>query len=43
VVLALRTPQHPTRMALLDRAEVVRERWGLPATKWLRVFKPVLA
>ena len=25
------------------RAEVVQERWGLPATKWLRVFKPVVA
>jgi spermidine synthase len=40
IVLALRTPQHPTRMALLARAEQVQERWGLPATKWLRVFKP---
>jgi spermidine synthase len=40
VVLALRTPQQPTRMALLARAEAVQERWGLPATKWLRVFKP---
>ena len=39
IVLAQRTPQHPTRMALLARAEVVQERWGLPATKWLRVFK----
>ncbi len=39
IVLALRTPQHPTRMALLARAEAVQERWGLPATKWLRVFK----
>jgi spermidine synthase len=42
IVLALRTPQHPTRMALLDRAEVVRDRWGLPAPKWLRVFKPAV-
>lgn len=41
IVLALRTPQHPTRMELLARAEVIQERWGLPATKWLRVFKPV--
>lgn len=39
VVLALRTPQHPERMELLARAEVVQSRWGLPATKWLRVFK----
>ena len=22
------------------KAEVVQERWGLPATKWLKVFKP---
>jgi spermidine synthase len=43
VVLALRTPQHPTRMALLARAEAVQLRWGLPATKWLRVFQPVQA
>lgn len=42
IVLALRTPQHPTRMALLDRDEVVRDRWGLPAPKWLRVFKPAV-
>ena len=25
----------------MARAEVIQERWGLPATKWLRVFKPV--
>jgi spermidine synthase len=41
IVLALRTPQTPTRMALLAHAETVQTRWGLPATKWLRVFKPV--
>lgn len=41
VVLALRTPQHATRMELLARAEAVQARWGLPATKWLRVFKAV--
>lgn len=39
IVLAQRTPSHPTRMELLARAEVVQERWGLPATKWLKVFK----
>ncbi|HEX5783321.1 MAG TPA: spermidine synthase [Burkholderiaceae bacterium] len=39
IVLAQRSPQHPTRMELLARAEVIQERWGLPATKWLRVFK----
>ncbi|NIC42816.1 spermidine synthase [Aquabacterium sp. A08] len=39
VVLALRTPQHPGRLELLARAEAIQARWGLPATKWLRVFK----
>lgn len=39
VVLALRTPQHPERLELLARAEVIQTRWGLPAKKWLRVFK----
>jgi hypothetical protein len=28
-------------MELLARAEVIQERWGLPAVKWLRIFKPV--
>ena len=41
VVLAQRTPTRPKRAELLARAEVIQERWGLPATKWLRVFKPV--
>jgi spermidine synthase len=41
VVLAQRTPNRPTRMQLLARAEVVQERWGLPAVKWLKLFKPV--
>lgn len=41
VVLAQRTPERPTRMALLARAEAVQTRWGLPAVKWLRLFKPV--
>ena len=40
-VRAQRTPSHPTRMELLARAEVIQERWGLPATKWLKVFKQV--
>jgi spermidine synthase len=40
VVLALREPQKPTRAQLAARAEVVEARWGLPARKWLRVFKP---
>ena len=40
VVLAQRTPNHPTREALAERAETIQTRWGLPATKWARVFKP---
>jgi spermidine synthase len=41
IVLALRTPQQPARGELLRRAEAIRDRWDLPAHKWLRVFKPV--
>ncbi|MEN9905269.1 MAG: hypothetical protein RLZZ555_1834 [Pseudomonadota bacterium] len=41
IVLAQRTPSHPSRLELLARAEVIQERWGLPATKWLKVFKQV--
>jgi len=41
IVLALRTPQRPERAALAERAETIETRWGLPARKWLRVFKPV--
>ena len=41
IVLAQRTPERPTRMALLAHAEAVQSRWGLPAVKWLRLFKPV--
>jgi spermidine synthase len=40
VVLALREPVHPARGELAARADVIQERWGLPARKWLRVFKP---
>ena len=41
IVLALREPRHPARPALAERAETIQTRWGLPASKWLRVFKPV--
>ena len=43
IVLALRTPSHPSRMALLERAEAIQSRWALPAVKWLKPFKPVSA
>ncbi len=41
IVLALRQPQQPERAQLVQRAEAIESRWGLPARKWLRVFKPV--
>ncbi|MBT9552741.1 MAG: spermidine synthase [Hydrogenophaga sp.] len=41
IVLAQRTANRPTRMQLLARAEEIQSRWGLPAVKWLRIFKPV--
>ncbi|MDO5624194.1 MAG: spermidine synthase [Pseudomonadota bacterium] len=41
VVLAQRTPTRPKRDALQARAEVIEARWGLPARKWLKVFKPI--
>ncbi len=43
IVLALRTPANPGRALLAERAETIHTRWGLPAAKWLRVFKPVAA
>ena len=43
IVLAQRTPMHPTRAELLARAEDIKTRWDLPAPKWLKVFKPVKA
>jgi spermidine synthase len=41
IVLALRAPQLLTRAELAERAESVETRWGLPARKWLRVFKAI--
>jgi spermidine synthase len=43
VVLAQRTPSRPKRSLLMERAEIIKEQWGLPADKWVRVFKPVNA
>jgi spermidine synthase len=43
VVLAQRTPSRPKRPVLAERAEFIRSHWGLPADKWVRVFKPVFA
>jgi spermidine synthase len=39
IVLAQRTATKPKREQLMSRAEVIQTKWGLPATKWLRVFK----
>ncbi len=41
VVLAQRTPCRPKRAELAERAQSIETRWRLPASKWLRVFKPV--
>ncbi|RYF14652.1 MAG: spermidine synthase [Comamonadaceae bacterium] len=40
VVMALREPVEPARGELSQRADVIEERWGLPARKWLRVLRP---
>ncbi|MFD0668928.1 spermidine synthase [Ramlibacter sp. MAHUQ-53] len=42
VVLAQRTPARPTRAQIVERADAIQSRWGLPAPKWLRVFKPLV-
>jgi spermidine synthase len=39
VVLAQREPSRPSRATLAERAQTIQTRWGLPASKWLRVFK----
>jgi len=41
VVLAQRTPERPSRAVLMERADTIQRQWGLPADKWVRVFKPV--
>ncbi len=40
VVLAQRTASRPERARLAERAQTIQTLWGLPAQKWLRVFKP---
>ena len=42
VVLAQRTKMRPSREVLAQRADVVQSRFGLPAVKWLRAFKPMV-
>ncbi len=41
VVLAQRTPSRPARALWQQRAAQIQTDWGLPAPKWVRVFKPV--
>ena len=41
IVLAQRTPMRLKREELMAAAERIEAQWDLPATKWLRVFKPV--
>jgi len=43
VVLAQRTSSRPKRALLAERADAIKAQWGLPADKWVRVFKPVVA
>lgn len=43
VVLAQRTPLRPDREVLQARAEEIESLWGLPASLWLKVLKPVVA
>ena len=41
IVLAQRTASRPKREELVAAAERIEGKWGLPAPKWLRVFKPL--
>lgn len=41
VVLAQRNASRPAKVLLSERAEAIKSKWGLPADKWVRVFKPV--
>jgi hypothetical protein len=41
IVLAQRTASRPSRDVLLQTATAIEDKWGLPAPKWLKVFKPL--
>jgi len=43
VVLAQHTACRPKRDLWTARAQVIEARWGLPASKWVRVFRPTAA
>jgi hypothetical protein len=40
--MAQRTRTRPSRSLLMERAEIIGRDWGLPADKWVRVFKRVI-
>jgi spermidine synthase len=42
IVLAQRTASRPQREALIAAAAHIEDKWGLPALKWLKVFKPLV-
>ena len=42
VVLAQRHASRPRREALAARAAQIESQWALPASKWLRVFRPLV-
>jgi spermidine synthase len=42
VVMAQRQASRPKRADLMAQAEAIENRFDLPATKWLRVFKPLI-
>ena len=42
VVLAQAQASRPTAAELAAQADLIEQRWQLPARKWLRVFKPLL-
>ena len=42
VVLAQRFSSRPSKDVLMVQAEAIETRFGLPATKWLRFFKPLV-
>jgi spermidine synthase len=43
VVMAQRNRSRPSRSLLMERASTIGRDWGLPADKWVRVFKPLQA
>ena len=42
VILAQRTANRPHKDHLLAQAEAIENRFGLPAIKWLKAFKPLV-